>query len=166
MTTRCATAANVAVLVACVAGLVHAAFSLYWALGGRWLLPTVGDWAMRAVERSPVQAGLLLGAIAAVKALAAVIPVGVARGRLPWTRFWRVACWVGGAFLVLYGGVNVVVSSAVLLGIMTQAGGYDQAAMVGHALLWDPLFVIWGAALILWLRLSSGSAEESRRQAG
>lgn len=138
---------------------------MYWALRGRLLLPTVGDWAVRAVDRSPVQAGVLLGAIAAIKALAALIPVGVARGRLPWTRFWRAACWVAGAFLVLYGAVNVVVGSAVLLGVVTPAGGHDTEAMVGHALLWDPLFVIWGAALIVWLRLSSGTAE-ARRRAG
>ncbi|MCC2307560.1 DUF3995 domain-containing protein [Cellulomonas chengniuliangii] len=160
-----ASAANAAVLVACGAGLVHAASSLYWALGGRWLLPTVGDWAVRAVDRSPVRAGLLLGAIAVVKALAALIPVGVARDRLPGTRFWRAACWVGGAFLVVYGGVNVAVSSAVLLGVVTPDGGYDEQAMVGHALLWDPLFVIWGAALIVWLRLSAAPTE-GRRRAG
>lgn len=27
-------------------GLAHAAFSFYWALGGRWLLPTDGQWAV------------------------------------------------------------------------------------------------------------------------
>jgi len=160
-----ASTADAALLVACAAGLLHAASSLYWALGGRWLLPTVGDWAVDAVDRSPVRAGLLLGAIAVVKALAALIPVGVARDQLPWARFWRAACWVGGAFLVVYGGVNVAVSSAVLLGVVTPDGGYDEEAMVGHALLWDPLFMIWGAALIVWLRLSAPPTV-GRRQAG
>jgi hypothetical protein len=26
--------------------------------------------------------------------------------------------------------------------------------MVGHALLWDPLFLLWGAALVVWLHFS------------
>ena len=34
--------------VACGLGLVHAAFSLYWALGGQWLLATVGRFAVQA----------------------------------------------------------------------------------------------------------------------
>jgi Protein of unknown function (DUF3995) len=154
--------ADAAVLVACAVGLVHAGFSLYWALGGRWLLPTVGTWAVDAVDRSAAQAGLLLGSVAAVKALAAVIPVAVAHDRLPWTRFWRGVCWVGGSFLVVYGGVNVVVSGVVLLGVVTPDGGYDREAMIGHALLWDPLFAIWGAALLVWLRLSSATTRVSR----
>jgi len=157
-----ATTADIAVLVACAVGLVHAGFSLYWALGGRWLLPTVGAWAVDAVDRSAAEAGLLLGSVAAVKALAALIPVGVARGRVPWPRFWRGLCWVGGSLLLVYGVVNVLVSGAVLLGAVTPDGGYDRDAMIGHALLWDPLFAIWGAALLVWLRLSSGTARVSR----
>lgn len=166
MATRRTTAAHVAVLVACAAGLVHALSSFYWALGGRWLLPTVGDWAVRAVERSPVEAGLLLGGIGVAKTVAALIPVGVEFGRLPRPRFWRALCWIGAAGLVVYGGVNVVVSGAVLAGVVTPDGGFDEAAMVGHALLWDPLFVVWGAALIVWLRLSAESgARRAQRTA-
>lgn len=96
------------------------------------------------VEESPLEAGLLLGVIALAKTAAAVIPVLVDRGRIPWPRFWRGLCWIGGPVLVLYGGLNVVVSVAVLSGLITPDGGYDMAAMVGHAFLWDPLFLIWG----------------------
>ena len=66
-----------------VLGLTHAGFSAYWALGGRWLLGTVGEWAVR----------------------------------------------------------------------MALGGGYDRAAMIGHVALWDPLFALWGLALLssLWL---------------
>lgn len=49
------------------AGVVHTGFSLYWALGGRWLLPTVGEWAVDAVREAPVASTLLLLAVAAVK---------------------------------------------------------------------------------------------------
>lgn len=142
-------------LVACAAGLLHAASSFYWALGGRWLLPTVGEWAVDVVERSPVEAGLALGGIGLVKAAAAIVPVGVAYGRVPWPRFWRVVCWISGVFLAVYGAVNVIVSGGVLLGIIRVDGGYDEPAMLGHAFLWDPLFFVWGVSLIVWLRLSA-----------
>jgi hypothetical protein len=50
-----------------------------------------------------------------------------------------------------YGGVNTVVNGAVLGGAIRPAGGYGANAMIGHAWLWDPLFFIWGTALILSL---------------
>ncbi|PZU46667.1 MAG: DUF3995 domain-containing protein [Microbacterium sp.] len=148
------TVARAAVLVAFAVGTVHAAASLYWALGGRWLLPTVGEWAVRAAQTAPTQAALLLGAIGLVKLAAAGIPVGVEWGVVSWAPFWRVICWIGGVGLVIYGGINIVVSGAVLLGIVRPEGGYDADAMIGHAFLWDPLFLIWGIALVIWLRAS------------
>jgi len=96
----------------------------------------------------------VLGAIAVVKAVAALLPVAIVRNRLPAVRWWRAVCWAGGAFLVVYGGLNVVVSSAVLVGVVRPADGYDASAMIGHALLWDPLFVVWGAALLVALAAS------------
>jgi hypothetical protein len=149
------TPARAAVSIACAVGLLHAASSFYWAFGGRWLLSTVGEWALAAADRSPVQASFLLGVIGLVKAAAAVIPLAVAFHRMPWVRFWRIVSWIGGTFLIAYGGLNVVVSSAVLLGVIRPEGGFDADAMIGHALLWDPLFLIWGAALVVWLRLTA-----------
>lgn len=45
---------------------------------------------------------------------------------------------------MVYGGLNTLVSGAVLAGIIRPEGGYDAIAMVGHAWLWDPLFFVWG----------------------
>jgi hypothetical protein len=74
---------------ACAAGLVHAGFSLYWALGGRWLIDTVGKGAVQLVDRAPVATGLALLAVAAVKVAGATIPLLVEADRLRWPRFWR-----------------------------------------------------------------------------
>ena len=151
--------------VAAVAGSVHAGFSLYWAFGGQWLLDTVGKWAVELSAEAPLGAGLALGAVALAKLLAALIPVGVAYGRLPWPRVWRTVAWGGGSLLVVYGGINVVVSASVLGGLIRPVGGYDVAAMIGHALLWDPLFFVWGAALLasLWFsqRRGNGAGTQS-----
>lgn len=142
---------------ACAAGTVHAAFSLYWAFGGRWLLSTVGNSAVDYAARAPLEAGLLLGTVGIVKLLAAATPVAVIYGQVPWPRFWRAVCWIGGMFLVLYGAANTAAGAAVLAGVIRPADGYD-AAMIGHSLLWDPLFLIWGAALCLALRFSRRAA--------
>lgn len=139
------------VWVAAAAGAVHAAASLYWALGGQWLLATVGQWAVDLSAREPLAAGAVLGLIALAKLVAAAVPVAVAYGRLPWRRLWRRTSWVGGSLLVVYGGVNVLVSAAVLGGLIQPDGGYDVDAMRGHAFLWDPLFVLWGGTLVLSL---------------
>ncbi len=60
----------------------------------------------------------------------------------------------GWAAAVVYGGTNTVVSAAVLGGLIRPDGGFDPVAMRGHADLWDPLFLLWGSALVLSLWLS------------
>ncbi len=140
--------------IAGAAGVLHAAASLYWALGGQWLLATVGQWAVNLAARAPLTAGIALGLIALMKLLAATVPIGVVYGKVPWRRFWRAISWGGGLLLVVYGGINTVVSAAVLGGLIRPEGGYDLNAMRGHAYLWDPLFFLWGSALVVSLWFS------------
>ena len=142
--------------------MVHAGFSVYWALGGRWLLATVGQWAVDLSTEAPLAAGVALGLVAAAKLAGAAIPIGVAYGRVPWPRFWRGSSWAGGLVLVAYGGVNTIVSLAVLGGAIQPEGGYDAEAMRGHAYLWDPLFLLWGGALVLSLWFSPQDREAVR----
>ncbi len=142
------------VWTASAAGVVHAGFSLYWAMGGRWLLATVGQWAVDLSTERPLAAGIALGLVAAAKLVGATIPVCVSYGRVPWPRMWRGVSWVGGLLLVAYGGVNTVVALAVLAGVIRAEGGYDVDPMRGHAYLWDPLFALWGGALVLSLWFS------------
>lgn len=59
--------ASVAFGIAASAGLLHAVASLYWAVGGRWQLESVGEWAVELARESPVEIGLALGLIALVK---------------------------------------------------------------------------------------------------
>jgi hypothetical protein len=108
--------ARLLVWVAGVAGVLQATASLYWALGGQWLLATVGQWAVELSAQAPLAAGVALGLIALLKLLAATIPIAVAYGKVPWARFWRAVSWAGGLLLVAYGGVNTAVSAAVLAG--------------------------------------------------
>jgi len=135
-------------------GIVHAGFSVYWAVGGHWLLGTVGQWAVRLSEESPLYTGLVLGLVAGLKLGGATVPVCLSYGRVRSTKFWRILLGTGGALLTLYGGVNVVVSNAVLAGVIHSGDGYDLDAMRGHAFLWDPLFLVWGLSLLAFLYAS------------
>lgn len=134
-------------------GSLHAVWSLYWAAGGTWLLETVGQWAVEAAEDSPAAALAGLIAVSTAKLAAAWIPLLAESRRVPWRRLWRALGWIGGPFLILYGGADVVAGSAVLLGLL-EVGDTDTTGLLGHALLWGPHFVLWGAALTVGLLLS------------
>ena len=131
-------------MTAMVAGLVHAGFSVYWGIGGSWLVETVGQQMTGAFS------GMrwLVVFVGLVKAACAVAPYVLLRaGRLshdPW--LWT--SWAGGVVLVLWGGAGAVAGNLVLAGVITPDGGYDVAGQIGHAFLWDPLFLIWGLALM------------------
>lgn len=101
--------------------------------------------AVELQREHPMSAGLGLGTIALAKALGAVLPVWV---RWRWV---RALAWVGGAVLAGYGALNVVVAWLVLGGVVEPEGGYDRSAMLGHAALWDPLFLVWGVLLLIGL---------------
>lgn len=150
-----------------VLGLVHASFSAYWALGGQWLLGTVGGFAVQARQESPVQAALVLTGAALLKAAAAVIPLASGYGRFPFPRLIRVLCWAGGTGLVLYGAVNTAAACAVLAGWIPAGPDADLEGLKGHAWLWDLPFFAWGAALVVYLWLSrTGPARPAPSTAG
>lgn len=146
-TTSRARLALVALTIAAVAGAVHAAFSLYWGFGGTWLVSTLGDRVVTAFA----DAHWMLFATGVIKLGVAVAPLLlVIRGR-PIPRLARLVCWLAAVVLIMWGGMNTVIGNLVLTGVVEPAGGYDRAGMIGHAWLWDPLFLIWGGALAIGL---------------
>lgn len=149
---------GVRLLVAAAAvGLLHAGFTLYWAPGGRWLLRTVGAWAVCLADSRPGAAAAVLGVVAVIKIAGSVLPVLVQTRHLSGRRGWRAMEWVGAGGLIGYGLLNVIVAWAVLSGHLAGAGGYDRSAELGHGALWDPLFLLWGLLLAagLWTTRAS-----------
>lgn len=154
-----------------VVGAVHAAFSLYWAAGGGWLLDTVGQGAVQLQESNPIGTAALLLVVGAVKLAGASLPLIVelrpvelrpgARVR----RTIRFLSWTGGGFLVVYGTAYALLSASVLNGLIAVSGEVDQRGLAGHAYLWDPLFALWGAALLVgtWLTRGPVPAAQDRR---
>jgi len=146
-------------VAAAAAGLIHAAFTVYWASGGRWLLRTVGAWAVDLADGHPLACAAVLGAVAALKIVGALVPVAVETRHVAGRRWWRLIAWAGAVVLIGYGVVNVVVAWAVLGGLISSTGGYDHSAELGHAALWDPLFLLWGLFLAGGLRLTRASLQ-------
>ncbi|GAA1919111.1 DUF3995 domain-containing protein [Nocardioides hwasunensis] len=144
-------------LLAGLLGTVHAAFSLYWGVGGGWLVETLGR---RMVDAFAGWEWLLLP-IGVVKLVAAWVPLVAARQGWPLRWFTRTACWLGAVVLVLWGGLNTVVGNLVLIGLIVPDGGYDRAGMIGHAFLWDPLFLAWGVVLAAGLTRGRGVARSA-----
>lgn len=147
--------------VALVLGLVHAFWSFYWTFGGTWMLDTVGQWAVVSQLHQPVQTFFVLLAIGLAKTAAAIIPVLVEYGKLGGRRFWRVISWVGGTGLVIYGGVYAATALMMLTGFISPTAAYDRPVIVGHALLWDPLFFFWGLTLVISLALTRRRAQSA-----
>jgi hypothetical protein len=139
--------------LAAVAGGVHTAFSIYWAAGGMWLLNTVGEGAVELQRDNRPVAVLVLLFAALLKGAGAAVPLWTEyRGGDALRRLVRGVSWVGGVFLALYGSVLTVLAIAVLNGTITPAGEVDRTGLRGHALVWDPLFAVWGLLLLggLW----------------
>lgn len=149
---------DIALLIAAVAGTLHAAASLYWATGGTWLLDTLGARAVETFE--PIR--WVLWPVGLLKLAAALVPAWLhACDRL--SRPWRVLCWAGAVLLIAWGGANTVVANLVLLGAFSPGGDIDRPGLVGHAVLWDPLFLVWGLALAIGLRRVSRARRRSVR---
>lgn len=139
-----------ALALACLAGTAHALVSLYWGLGGQWLVETLGQRLLATFQ------GLewVLLPVGVAKLAAAWVPLLAEARHWPARRAWRALSWLGAVVLVAWGGLNTVVGNLVLAGVIVPDGGFDRPGMVGHAYLWDPLFTVWGVALVVGLVLT------------
>lgn len=139
-----------ALITAGALGSLHAGFSLYWASGGTWLAWSLGS----SLQESFQGREWLLVPIGLLKLLAGLAPIALARKGWPARRLTRAGCWLGAWVLIAWGGLNTVVGNLVLSGVIRPESGYDRPGMIGHAYLWDPLFLAWGTALALGLLAS------------
>ncbi len=134
-------------VTALLLALVHALPSFYWATGGDALLWTVGSWAVDMHRENPQQTAVLLAIVGVVKVCGGVVPVLNARGLLPLRGLWTKLSIGGAALLIVYGAANILAGGASLMGLLGPTSSGDRHALLGHVLLWDPLFLLWGLAL-------------------
>jgi hypothetical protein len=126
-----------------------AAVTLYWTVGGTLLLDTVGGAFERLARERSAGAFALATVVIALKLLAGLLALALAREPGPrLLRLLLAAGAAGGALLALYGGVLVVVGALVLAGAIRSSGPVDEHALRWHVFLWDLWFLVWGLALL------------------
>ena len=137
---------------ACGAGLAYAAVSVYWALGGTWLLDTVAGTLEQQGRAGNPGIILAVSAAAVLKVIGAIAPLAAVRvtsgqatiaGRRQMRL--RVLAWLEAAILTIYGLVLTVAGLLVQSGAIAPAASADHRALAWHAYLWDPWFLLWGA---------------------
>ncbi|MDV6232896.1 MULTISPECIES: DUF3995 domain-containing protein [Rhodococcus] len=145
-------------------GLVHAAFSGYWAAGGRWMLNTVGSFATEWVETEPQTARTALLVLTLLKLAAAILPAlaYMNRPRLAAQNRTRLPAivlgisWPGSVLLILWGGTSFV---GAVIGLI--ASDENRSVKYGH-LFFDGIFLLWGATLLTALILSRKAPYQPR----
>jgi len=132
-------------------GVLYAAVSAYWGLGGTGLVDTIGGTLER--EGRAGSAGLLtvLWVTVVVKLVVASLGLAAVLGHR-WVRprqrqLARRAASTAALILVLYGGVLTVAGLLVQLDLVHASANADHKALRWHAFLWDPWFLVWGLLL-------------------
>lgn len=151
--------------LAAAAGLIHAGFSLYWAFGGTVLLETVGGWATTLQHEEPAGFAMRFAIIGTVKILASCLPLLLLSGRLRLRRTLRTISFIGAALLILMSLWTIVTGTLVLSGRRALAEGATDASTLWTTVLWHPLFLIWGTALLAALLLSRAEVSSGLRSA-
>jgi hypothetical protein len=129
-------------------GLLYAAISVYWGLGGSWLLDTVGASLTQAGRSASALVVLAVWCAVGLKVIASVLPLlavaVVASGSPARRRLTRSLTWIEAVVLTVYGLILTVVGLLVQAGVISPSANADHRALAWHAYLWDPWFLVWG----------------------
>jgi hypothetical protein len=137
-----------------VLGIVYAAVSAYWAIGGTGLLDTIGGSLERTARAGGTAVSATLWAVVLVKLIAAGLPLAALSGTLTGPRrrvIWALAR-LEAVVLVGYGFVLTAVGLLVQARVIHRSAHSDSRALAWHAFLWDPWFLLWGLAVALAVR--------------
>ena len=153
---------------AAIAAFAYALISLYWAVGGRGLVSTVGGYVAQFARRGgDVPVVVALAAMAA-KVAGGLLALALVRpwGRVVPRRWLLAGAAAASALLVVYGAVNVAAGALVLSGVIHPAGSVDRTALRWHVGVWDLWFLVWGTMLALatasaWRRSRAGGVKKS-----
>ena len=136
---------------AAIAAFAYALISLYWAVGGRGLVSTVGGHVAQFARRGGAVPVVVALAATAAKVAGGLLALALVRpwGRVVPRRWLLAGAAAASALLVGYGAVNVAAGALVLSGVIHPAGRVDRTALRWHAGVWDLWFLVWGILLAL-----------------
>ena len=137
---------SAAAKAAFVLGLLYAAVSVYWALGGPGSWQPSGALCHDRDEPAPRSWCSRYGPPWSSRPVAAVLPLLALRRMTSsgWHRAVSLLAWIEAGILTVYGLVLTVVGLLVQAGTIHLSAGADHRALAWHAYLWDPWFLIWG----------------------
>ncbi len=146
-------AGQIAAVVVIIWGIGTGLLSIGWALGSDLGLDTLGTRIQeQAREREPgfiATVWLSAGARLLVAALgAALLAALVGRGQLP-RLVLLMTGYAGGGGLALYGLAGMVQAALAATGLITVPASMGEHAVRWYLLLWEPLWLIAGLALLV-----------------
>jgi Protein of unknown function (DUF3995) len=144
-------AGTVTAYAAAVVAFAYALVSLYWAVGGRRLVSTVGGYVEQFARQGGAVPVLVALAAAAAKVAVGLLALALVRprGRVIPRRWLLAGSTAASVLLVGYGGLNVLVGALVLSGVIHPDGSVDRTALRWHVGVWDLWFLVWGILLAL-----------------
>jgi uncharacterized protein DUF3995 len=150
-------------LAACLIGLLYAAISVYWGVGGTWLVDTIGGSLARLGRERNAAVITAVWAAAVLKLTAAILPLlVVAELSSPRVnRAARLLAWIAAAILTAYGAVLTTSGLLVQTNIIHASATADHRALEWHAYLWDPWFLVWGLLIATALLRSRARSPSS-----
>ena len=156
---------TVAAYAAAIVALAYALMSLYWAVGGRGLVGTVGGYVEQMARRGGAAVVLLALVAMAAKIAGGLIALALVR---PWGQVLRrplllIVSAAASLLLIVYGGLNMAAGALVLSGVLHPSGSVDRMALRWHVGVWDLWFLVWGillavATISYWRRTASRCA--------
>ena len=123
-----------------IVGLLYAAVSIYWGLGGTGLSDTVGGSLEEQGHAGNSGVMLAVWAAVVIKMIAAALPLMALRGLFKPARdrtVWVLA-WAEAAILIVYGLVQTAAGLLVQADVIHASTTADHRALAWHAYLWDP----------------------------
>jgi len=128
----------------CAWALVFALASFFWAAGG-----TLGAHTI-AAKPEDLASPRALWIIGVVKLLPGALALALVQ---PWGRGLphgplRVAVWIGGGVLILYGGADFVDHALMAAGVIHTPVVLGRPALWWRLVLWDPWWVLGGLLMI------------------
>jgi len=125
--------------------LLYPCISTYWGAGGTRLLETVSGSLARLGHARDTTLIIAIWGTAALKVAAALLPLLALRNPADRPRrITRLLAWIGAAILTVYGAVLTTVGLLVQADVIRSPASADRRALMWHAYLWDPWFLLWG----------------------
>jgi hypothetical protein len=142
---------TVAAYAAGIVAFAYALMSLYWALGGRALVSTIGGYVEQFAHRGGALPVLVALAVTLAKVVGGLLALALVRpwGRIVPRRWLLIGSAGASVLLVVYGGLNVLLGALVLSGVIHPTGSVDRTALRWHVGVWDLWFLVWGILLTL-----------------